>query len=136
MLNKDSEGNVADNSNRPGPVIRSYIPRTSSKRVPGAILNWAFTPQQKAGYACLDLAQFNYSIYCCHPLTEDSTVATTVLKRIFDQPPWNNNCFKSLNPVLTTTLTTTQSTWPTIHAVPNPPMRHPNIHFTYMQYGH
>lgn len=50
MLNKDSEGNVPENTDTPGPVIRSYIPRTNAKRVPGAILNWVFTPnQQKAG---------------------------------------------------------------------------------------
>lgn len=50
MLNKDAEANGGQEVvNLPGPVIRSYIPRTSSKRVPGAVLNWAFTPQQKAG---------------------------------------------------------------------------------------
>lgn len=50
MLNKDAEVNPAANPDYPSPAIRSYIPRTSSKRVPGAILNWALSPnQQKAG---------------------------------------------------------------------------------------
>lgn len=49
-MNKNGEAIAAVNPDA-GPIIRSYNPRSMIKRLPGAILNWALTPnQQKAGY--------------------------------------------------------------------------------------
>lgn len=44
MLNKDYANQAPEAIG--GPVIRSYIPRTSAKRVPGAILNYALSPNE------------------------------------------------------------------------------------------